>query len=146
VAAYTILLCIWPWYESRGNSAPFWIRTSVIWNDFYWNLDTSGACHIAIYLALVLWVKRKQWTFMNSNKRHSKWLLSKHGAIDCFWLFPSVSSSHYYHFSSCSWYTRIKVQLDRWYSCLSSQQLCNHFCHALKWMIQQKKDDGIPLS
>ena len=82
VAAHTILLCIWPWYESRGNSAPFWIRTSVIRNDFYWNLDTSGACHIAIYFALV-WVKRKQWPFLNSNKRHSKWLPSKPGAIDC---------------------------------------------------------------
>ena len=53
VAADTISICICPWYKSRGNSAPFWIRTSVIRNDFYWNLDTSGACHIALCLALV---------------------------------------------------------------------------------------------
>ena len=82
VATHTISLCIWPWYESRGNSAPFWIRRSVIRNDFYWNLDNSGACHIAIYLALVQ-VKRKQWTFLNTNKRHSEWLKSKPGAIHC---------------------------------------------------------------
>ena len=72
--AHAILLYIWPWYESRGNSEPFWIQTSVIRNDFYRNLEQSTALRL-----LVVSVCK--------------------------------SPTHYYHFSSCSWYTLIKVRL-----------------------------------
>ena len=85
---------------------------------------------IAIYLALagvsqeevVYLFEFKQASFeMTSIETWSNQLL-------CYcWLSPSVSPQPIKNFSSCSCYTRIKVQSDRGRSCLSRQPLYNHF-------------------
>ena len=58
---------------SGNNQRPTRVALAAVFT-----LTSGGAYHIAMYLALVR-VKRKQCTFLNSNKRHSKWLLLKPG-------------------------------------------------------------------